>query len=156
MKRAFTLIEIIFVIAVILLVASLGVGGYTASRRNMAIDLETDRLVVLLHELRDASKKGNVCHGIRLKKNEAPRKIEKTYLNKKSGCSNEEKQSEISWEGEVETNELSVIFIPPHGEMKIEPVNEETEIRVNLKRNPGNTRTVMLEPETGRIEKLGN
>lgn len=154
MKRAFTLIEIIFVIAVILLVASLGVGGYTASRRNMAIDLETDRLVVLLHELRDASKKGNVCHGLRLKKNEAPRKIEKAYLNKKSGCGGEEKQSEISWEGEVETTELSIIFIPPHGEMKIEPVNEKTEVQVNLKKSSGTKRTIILEPQTGKIEKL--
>lgn len=153
MKRAFTLIEIIFVIAVILLVAALGVGGYTASRRNMAIDLETDRLVVLLHELRDASKKGNVCYGLRLKKNEALLKIEKTYLNKKAGCGDVKKQSEILWEGEVDVSELAIIFIPPHGEMKIEPVNEKTEIRVNLKKNHENGRTVLFEPKTGLIKK---
>jgi prepilin-type N-terminal cleavage/methylation domain-containing protein len=164
MIRAFTLIEIIFVIAVILIIAALGAGSYGAARRSMAVDLEADTLVASLHQFRDASRVQPKCAGVRFTKNTSPKKIETAYLNSKQGCDANETLSELVWPDEViisklvlgdaEQNSLSILFIPPHGTMKIVPANEKTEVSIAFKANTTHSRTVVLEPKTGKIEKL--
>lgn len=159
MKHAFTLIEILLVLSVILIVATLGIGSYTVARQNMAIDLEADRLVVVLHELRDASRAGARCLGLRFEKNENPQKIETAYRNPRQGCDPNETSSPIPWSPEIsmaQENAVSVLFIPPHGNMKIQPDAAFVEVILALKKVPQKTRAIMLEPKTGKIWKLHN
>lgn len=156
MKYAFTLIEILLVLSVILIVATLGIGSYTAARQNMAIDLEADRLVVLFHELRDASRTGTRCFGLRFEKNEDPQKIEAAYRNPRQGCDPNETNSPLSWSPEIsvaQENTVSVLFIPPHGNIKIQPDADAAEVTLALKKVPQKTRTIMIEPSTGKIWK---
>lgn len=154
MIRAFTLIEIIFVIAVILIIAGLGAGSYGAARRSMAVDLEADTLVASLHQFRDASRTQPKCVGIRFEKNAAPKKIETAYLNPTQGCDAKETLSALAWSDEVVIlNSLSILFIPPHGTMKIAPTNEKAEVGIAFKQNPAHNRKVFFDPQTGKIEK---
>lgn len=159
MKHAFTLIEILLVLSVILIVAMLGIGSYTAARQNMTIDLEADRLVILFHELRDASRAGARCFGIRFEKNENPQKIEAAYQNPRQGCDPNETSSPLPWSPEISVareNAVSVLFIPPHGNIKIQPDADFAEVTLALKKVPQKTRTITIEHATGRIWKLNN
>lgn len=149
------MIEIIFVIAVILIMAALGAGSYSAARQSAALDLQTDELVALLHQFRNISGSQTKCVGVRFIKNAPPKKIESAYLNPRQGCDAKETLSEMAWSDEMAVlDSLSVVFAPPYGTMKIQPSNEKAEVGIVLKKNPAKSRVIRLEPQTGKIEKL--
>lgn len=155
MTRAYTLIEIIFVIAIILIMVAIGIGSYGAARQSMAVDLQTDELVALLHQLRDTSRSQTKCVGVRFVKNMPPKKIETAYLNPRQGCDAKELLSELAWSDEVVVlNSLSILFVPPHGAMKTGPTNEKAEVEIAFKKNQAKSRKVIFEPRTGKIEKF--
>jgi len=58
-KGGFTMIEVLVVIAIIGLLASLAVGGYTTYRKNTLLDFAADSLVAQLYDMRD-----NTTHGV--------------------------------------------------------------------------------------------
>lgn len=159
----FTLMEIIIVISVVLILAVLGIGSYGVARRAIAIDLETDKLVAALASAREESKIGLLCRGFLFKKNTAVQKIEAAYRNPVLGCDNNYEKSAFPASAEVAVaglteddaavDEFSVIFAPPLGKMQIRHGAKTAEITLALKTGP-NARRILLNSETGKIEKL--
>ncbi|MEK9132909.1 MAG: prepilin-type N-terminal cleavage/methylation domain-containing protein [Patescibacteria group bacterium] len=150
----FTLMEIIIVVGIILILAVMGMGSYSIARRAIVMDLETDKLVALLNSTRDESKKTAKCFGIRFAKNSAPRKIHSIYANYVNGCSNEFALVDVEWSKEIVVGEdLTVIFIPPQGAMKLDPEAKTAQIVLNYN-GTNSVRTISFNTETGKIEKL--
>lgn len=164
MKKAFTLIEILIVISIILIITSIGIGSYTMVRKNMTVDLETDKLVAVMHSLRETSRTEVKCAGLKLTKNSPPEKIEALYKNAVDGCDETETLSEIDWSNEIIISEIaldgikhnvaSVIFVPPMGNMQLKPTASKSDITLALKNGNYKTKTISLDKLTGKIEKL--
>lgn len=163
-KHAFTLIEIIVVVSIVLIMAALGVGSYRAARQNITIDLEADKLMTTLFALRDLSTVKAKCFGARLERGKEPQKIEADFnraLNNASGSGpggcdlRGERRSILPWSPEVEvTNEgISILFMPPHGKIQIFPTMEAKEVNLALKNMPQVARTIIINPASEKIEK---
>ncbi|MBI4994250.1 hypothetical protein HZC21_01225 [Candidatus Peregrinibacteria bacterium] len=163
---AFTLIELLIVIGIIIVLAVAGIASYSTARQNIAVDLETDKLVALLHTLREQSRTGAECAGITFEKGETPSKIEAAYKNKIQKCAGKVNVSDVILSPEIVLTELnldeaardvfSVTFIPPHGTAQFAPEGEEVEIILSVKSKFYLSRTILINRATGKIEKETN
>ncbi|MEK7524041.1 MAG: hypothetical protein AAB588_03330 [Patescibacteria group bacterium] len=161
---AFTLLEIVIVIGIILLLATLGIGSYSAARRSLTIDLETDKLVQLVSSLREISKTSPQCAGIRFETNRPSQKIVYAYKNSVEGCEKNgiltptNGSSEVTitgiQQGTVIVKTASLLFTPPLGTLQIQPTAENLSITLALKNSPTVRRTISFELTTGKIEKI--
>ncbi|MBI5412720.1 prepilin-type N-terminal cleavage/methylation domain-containing protein [Candidatus Peregrinibacteria bacterium] len=160
----FTLIEIIIVISIILIISGIGIFNYTAVRKNMAIDLETDKIVQILNLMREETKSSGRCIGIKFKKSETPARLESAYNGQTKGCDTAAEMAMSEFRELLAVNleedgreipDWSVMFVPPFGAMRFSPdALESAKIVFALKNAEQNTRTVSLEPVSGRIVKM--
>lgn len=161
-KKAYTLIELMIVISIIIIIAGIGVGAYNISRRNAVVEIEANKLTAALHSVRETSKTNSFCYGINFIKNKFPAKIKFPYKNGVCDHSSMTKEnfvwpkeinaSQISADG-TEINEISVVFMPPAGAIEFMPNASEIKIGLAYKTNKKILRSVAVSGETGKIEK---
>lgn len=150
----FTLVEILVFLTIVLIISIVGISSYTSSRRSMLLNIESDRIVSLLHSMREISQTQAKCLGIRFEKDKTPQGIESIYLNKVQKCSPDEKPYPIALENEIISQQsLSVMFIPPAGNMQILPIGVEPRVTMALKLTTSIPTTITLNSQTGKIEK---
>lgn len=165
--KAFTLIEILIVVSIILVISAVGIDIYSSSRKNLVTDLESDKLVSMLHTIREEAKSSSPskCVGIKLAKNENPQKIESPYLSAQKACSDSINTAPMSWNSEAVISEiavddsqkkyLSVLFSPPFGEMQFLGGNGATaQLTVAFKANTQYFKKISINKASGRFEKL--
>lgn len=163
MKRAFTLIELLIVIGIILTLAVFGVGSYSAARQNIALDLEADKIVALLQTLREQSRTSAKCAGITFEKGKIPSQIEAKYQNSKQKCAAKVGVSDVSLNPEIILSEIqldgavrdvfSVVFVPPHGEAEFTPESSEAVLTLKIKSKEYLSREILINRISGKIEK---
>lgn len=166
---AFTLVEILIVISIILIVSAIGAGAYSSARKSLALDLETDRIVAMLHSMRTAAQIAQrnaapKCHGVKFRRNEEPQKIETAYSDPIHGCEDAENLISTNAENAIvagnilldgnSENDLSVLFAPPRGAMKFNRIiGKNAEITIALKRGASRPKVIAINRESGKIEK---
>jgi prepilin-type N-terminal cleavage/methylation domain-containing protein len=163
MKKGFTLMEILVVLGIIVMLATIGLGIFAGSRRSLTVDLETDKLVAAFHALRGEAQTKAKCFGVVFEPNKPPQKIVSAYLNRLQGCSANENQSALPWEKEIvisglaldggSKNELKVWFVPPNGKLKLNPEGAVGEITLAIASPTAISRKILLRTATGVIEK---
>lgn len=172
-KNGFTLIEIIIVISIILIISGIGIGIYANSRKHLVVDLDADKLIALLHSLREEAKTASPakCLGIRFSNDETPLKIESSFDSDSQSCASERSASNIQrsassiqWGAETviadilldssTADDLSVLFVPPFGEIEFSPAGSESEITLSFKRNPSFFKKINLNSLTGKFQKI--
>ncbi len=62
-KKGFTLVEILIVITIVGLLATISIGGYTSFRKSSVLDLAADSIVADIYDARDSAKFGKVIGG---------------------------------------------------------------------------------------------
>ena len=161
MKKGFTLIEILIVISIILVLVGIGLESFARSRQNLLLTIETDKLMTVLHDLRDAAKVAPRCYSIVL----TPQKAEKIvagFKNKIAGCSTENQKSLLSFPPELRISinlddkphdSITINFLPPFGSLSINPAGKKVELRISLQNNNERFYSILLHPDTGKIEK---
>lgn len=160
----FTLIEILIVISIILIISSIGILNYTAVRKNMAIDLETDKIVQTLNSMREETKSLGRCVGVKFEESKMPVRLEAPFKKEIKGCDATVAETAMPQFQELfavnldedgrEMPDWSVMFVPPFGTMRFSPdAIDFAKATFALKNAEQNTRTVSLEPVSGRIEK---
>lgn len=164
MKKAFTLIELLIVIGIIITLAVFGIGSYSAARQNITLDLETDRIVALLQTLREQSRTSAKCAGITFEKGKMPTKIEAKYQNSKQKCANKMGVSDVNLSPEITLSGLqldgvardvfSILFVPPHGEAEFTPESSEAVLTLKIKSKNYLSRDILINRISGKIEKL--
>lgn len=164
-RGGFTLLEILIVISIILIVGVMGAASYTLARRGIAIDLQSDKLVVTMNKLRDEAKISAKCTGIAFANDSAPQLISGEYVKSSRACDGVRTKSPISgWPSDISvtaintdslpTNELEVIFVPPRGVMQIEPAARNVEIQLTFtKTSEPVSRIISISKDSGTIEK---
>lgn len=165
MKKGFTIIELLIVIAVIGIVAGLGVSAYSVARRAIAIELQADSLVAELQSLREDSKRSSVCVGIRLAEKEVPQKITAPFKNKIEGCGEANSQEFLLWPADTAisflqlegrpTKKYDILFVPPLGSIRLSSDAAQAHVWLSLKRAPElNERIVEITALSGVIHKI--
>lgn len=163
MKKGFTLIEILLVLGIVLMLATIGLGVFSGARRNLTIDLETDKLIAAFNSLRANAQAKAECFGIAFEQNKPPRKITASYLNKRQGCDSNEQQflfplpdgiviSGLSIDDGAK-NDMKVWFVPPQGTLQLDPHGEQAEIIVSTASSSGVSKKIVIHAATGVIEK---
>lgn len=163
-KRAFTLIEVLVVMAIITVIAVMGAGAYSLAQQGITLDLAGDTIVGQLHGLRGKAQAQSRCFGMRFIKNHTPEIIEMPLRDRVHGCGNIDKLiqmplrrtvaiGELTTEGTIPTDRLTVIFGPPYGAMQIVPNARTATLTVLNEKNPSSRRVITLNAETGGIEK---
>ena len=134
LSSGFTLIEIIVVISIIMIFAAISLGGFSAMRRTIALDINTDTMVNTLNALRGESQRGITCSGVNFKVQAQPEKITTPYVNATRTCDlSSPQKSPLAWSQDTAVtsikstdaesgvpaneNELTVLFAPPRGTM---------------------------------------
>lgn len=163
MKSGFTLLELIVVVSILLIVAVIGLGSFSMSRRTLVLDLEGDNFVAALYTLRETSRSEPKCTGMRLKKNQPAQKIEWPFKDNACDAGAESRTAyplakEVAF-GKIlldggEAAELEIRFIPPYGLAQFIPGGQRAEVVLSPSAGTGNQRTVSLDRLTGKIEKL--
>lgn len=163
MKKGFTLIEILVVIGIIVMLATIGLGVFSGARRNLTLDLETEKLIAAMQLLRTASQTQSLCVGLRFERNKSPQKITAPYRNRVQKCDPNETREAFPWPKEIaiadlaldETsrNELSVWFIPPQGNLQFKPAGESAVFTLSITSPTMISKKILLHAPTGRIEK---
>lgn len=154
MSKAFTMLEILVVITIIIVLSAIGIGNYRSTKINLTIDLETDKVVAFLQSAREETRAIPNCIEVVFKKNETPQKREGVYKNPVQGCDFSNK-TPISFQLSsdiIPASSIRFLFIPPKGDMQVTP-KETEEIRLVSKNNIGLYRTISWNTRTGRIEK---
>lgn len=139
----FTLIEILIVISIISIIVGVGVTSYGKSRKNLLIDIETDKLVADLQVMRDQTKVAPKCIRVIFKKNTPPEKIELEYKNSVEKCGN--------LTGAPLNGYLTVTFIPPYGTIELQPNTDIAYIKLGIDENF--SRTISINRNTWKIAK---
>ena len=169
-REAFTLLEILIVLAIITTIAVMGAGSYRLARRGIAIDIQSDKIVVLLKpyrdssKFRDASKSTSYCYGMRLEKGVGPQRVEAPYDNAQRKCGEQAVTAMADWPTDIiitgiETDTIPVehavvLFAPPRGRMDLDPSAREIRATIGFENNASNaTRTLSISRDTGTIEK---
>ncbi len=170
-KRGFTIIELLIVITIIMILAVMGAGAYSVGRRIAVMDAHSEKLVSLLHALRDKSKAisaatGAKCYGFIFTKDAIPEQITTPYLNNRAGCDStaEPVRVPLNWQSDVtvksiKTGEsgtppsLKILFSPPHGTIILDEGNHSFTIELQYK---DRTRKIEINESSGRIEKVLN
>lgn len=152
-----------------MILAVMGAGAYSVGRRIAVMDTHTEKLVSLLHSLRDKSKAisgadGAKCYGFIFTKQNIPEQIVTLYKNSREGCdtSVEPVRIPLSWQQDVtvkslhtgENNEpesLQILFAPPHGTIVLDEGNHSFTVELQYK---DRTRTIEINESSGRIEKV--
>jgi len=62
-KKGFTLVEMLIVISIVGLLATISIGGYTRFRKASVLDLSADSIVATIYDARDSAKFGKVMGG---------------------------------------------------------------------------------------------
>jgi prepilin-type N-terminal cleavage/methylation domain-containing protein len=148
MKKAFTLIELLIVIAIIGILTVVSLSSYSSTRQVAEINIQTDTLVTLLRESKGKAQnttpdeEGKLyCIGFQFSQNSVDtdtpqiQKIKVPYKNQFEPCDTEQEpipepglediELEITKinlnEGadSKEVNQLSILYFPPKGEFKI-------------------------------------
>lgn len=173
-REAFTLLEILIVISIITMVSLMGAGSYKLARRGIAIDLQGDKIVVLLNQyrdlskFRDTSKESSTCHGLYFKKGEMPQKVEAPYNPATRTCSDQTTTTLLSdWPSDIVVNTLesdilpleqaTIFFSPPRGRMIFDNNAQSAhEIRATITFHGGAStalRSIVINRDTGTVEK---
>lgn len=163
LKKGFTLIEIVIVIAMIIIISTLGVGSYSSINNNLAIDFFADNFISKIHSTRVTTQSRPKCLGLRLQKNATVKAIESAYKNARAGCEKNKKAttldlgknvvaSQILLDG-IEMESADIFFEPPAGIMKFSTEGKNIEIIFALVADVTKTRTVTIEKSTGKITK---
>ncbi len=172
-NRGFTIIEFLIVITIIMTLAVMGAGAYSAGRKIAVIDLHAEKLVSVLNSLRDKARAGAKsgatpkCYGLTFTVGSAPKLVERNYLNSRELCENTLQPVEaFEWQPDVKLksilvsgNEnsapLDVIFYPPHGNiLPITGISSDQNTRFTfIIEYKDRTRTIEVDETSGRIEK---
>ena len=161
--RAFTLIELLIVISIIMIIATVGITSFSSARMGLVVDLESDKLVSLLHTLRNETRAKSKCFGIAFEKNKPPQKIEAAYKNPVEGC-DKPVSSTLQFDPDLvltdvkldarAQNAMSVTFVPPYGTMQFEPHGNDLELALSLRTGAYVAQTIRISSTTGKIEKM--
>lgn len=160
--------EMLVVIAIITILAFVGLNSYRSSKANLALNLETDKIIAELNSMRSKVKspiRGErpICEGAAFSKDSAPQKISGEYAGPKAGCAQftlygsglTQETAVYSLKADsTEVNSLTVFFTPPSGAMKISAVAEKHEIAeiiLSLKTNTSARRAILINASTGSI-----
>lgn len=164
MKNAFTLIELIIVITILIIITAVGVGAYSGIRRTLLIDLQADTLVTILGNMQSEVKNAPRCVGIRFEQDKAPQRIEAAYSSGTRTCGQVALVSSFALPAELRvaqvradlapTKTLSILFTPPHATVSLQPGSSLGDIIVALKNDAKRYRTVRVHKATGVIEKI--
>lgn len=167
MKRhAFTLIELLIVISVIGILATMAVTAYGTIRVNMAVDLQADKLVAQLHTLRAQAKTQPLCFGVQFN-GARPNVVQAPYIRKDRSCDEENiTMNRLEWPNDISIVDMRVDaaaaenttawFVPPEGKLAIGNGNYTSNLDVVLKIQRGSQirrRQVTLRAASGTIEK---
>lgn len=163
MKKGFTLIEILLVLGIVLMLATIGLGVFSGARQNLSIDLETDKLIAAFNSLRASAQAKAECFGIAFEQNKPPQKITASYLNRRQGCDSNVQQllfplpngiviSNLSIDG-GQKNEFTIWFVPPQGTLQLDPRGEQAEIIISTASSSGVSKKIVIHTATGVIEK---
>lgn len=162
MRRAFTLIELLIVISIVLVLTTIGITSFSAARKNLTIDLESDTLIAMLHTLRNETRTLSGCRGISFMKNRPTQKIEAEYENPVKGCgaphsaasalSSEIVISNIMIDNRTHDS-FSIMFTPPYGIATFSPSGEIGEVTLALRNAVARSKTIRINKVTGSIEK---
>ena len=162
-RKAFTLIELLIVIGIIITLAVFGIGSYSAARQNMTLDLEADRLVALIHTLREQSRTSPKCAGITFEKGKMPTEISAKYQNSKQKCAAKVNVSDVVLAPEIILSALklddtdrdvfSVLFVPPQGEAEFMPESSSAQLTLKIKSKNYLSRDILINRISGKIEK---
>lgn len=160
-NSAFTLLEILLVIAIIAILAMAGAGSYSIARRGIAVDLETDKIIALLQDLREQTKISATCIKVQFLKNQ--QKITKEtaqYENRRCGnfSSSDIPLNSNIVTADITANEtardnLAVLFTPPFGALSSEPTAQTAEIKLAFKTNQTAWKKISINLISGKIEK---
>ncbi|GEM_PF-4515265 len=163
MKKGFTLIEILVVIGIIVMLATIGLGVFSGARRNLTLDLETDKLIAALQSLRTTAQTQSLCVGLQFERSKSPQKITAAYRNRVQKCDSNETREAFPWPKEIafadllldETSrkDLSVWFIPPQGNLQLQPPGKSAELTLAITAPTMISKKISLHAATGRIEK---
>lgn len=170
MKRyaAFSLIEMVIVISIITIMSTIGITSYRSAKRGILIDIESDKLVVLMQKMRSQTRAGGQtkpqCFGVFFKLNEKPQQLVTTYNTETKKCNAEgadAETSDIEWSDELalqhitadqsEPSELKIFFLPPHGDLKMKPLSAD--LLVGFTGGFPQQRRIFINGASGTIEK---
>lgn len=169
--HAFTLVEILVVIAIIAIFAVIGLGSYRGARNTLVIDLEADKLVAFLQSAREETREAPHCVVIQFLGG-ALERYQVPFINPVAGCGeipqNGATISPISFpfdkdvslagiilDGKQQTS-AKIIFSPPNGRISFGPAGAQESLSLGLNSVPGLIRTVTVTSATGQIEKIKN
>ncbi len=169
MKRhGFTLIEILIVITVIAILATMAVGAYGLIRVNMAIDLQADKVVAQFHTLRAEAQTQANCIGMRFKTGEYPQMVYVPYIQRQRICEVDSANKRIvpmSWPPDISVDqmymnadtrdtEIIVWFVPPEGKLKLENPADVLDVMLKIQRGSQvRCRQVSISAASETIEK---
>lgn len=167
MKHAFTLIEIMVVIFIILIFAVIGTGAYSAVRQRLIPDIETDKVIAMLNSLRSTARSSGMCEGLIFTKNAPMQRTESAYVNPSQPCAEPTTKIATPFTQSVALSAITidntsrdtiqVQFIPPQGSLDFALQQGETGAQAVLTiasaNAPENFKTVVINKLSGVIEK---
>lgn len=168
-KPAFTLIEILIVISIIAILATLAIGNYNNIRSKIENQFTIDTLV---QEFRNQSKLSQnqnqpTCHSIQIKTEEnsiikttAPfqassRTCQETNDNNTINLLENSQLKIISITMDnIESKEQTITFTPPSGLPQNLTNKNNLKIQFNTETEPENLKTILINLRNGSIQKL--
>lgn len=173
-KTGFTLIELMIVISIILILSTLGISSYRSVRASLVLDMEADKLVLLLQGFEAQTRVSSNSQGARCIRavfdpEKSPQQYTAIYRNAVQGCDwDKATVSNIALSEDVAIeNRVVVSFIPPRGQIQVDVSSlgrsvapagtfdlQKTALILSLKRNPETIRHVVLNQISGTIQKI--
>lgn len=160
--RAFTMIELIIVLAVIAVISLIGYSAFFSSRMNITIELAHEDLRAELHKLRTQTQREPTCATVTFARNGVPR-IARTAIVS-GACAPPTAagfQPIIQARGvhvekilldESEVDSVGILFTSPRGNFTFTPDAQRVSIELAIARRPAFSRMIELEAASGRIE----
>lgn len=156
-NRAFTLIEILVVISIILVLSGIGIANYRSARHSVMLDLEADKLVVLLQNSQTETRAKSLCIEVKFEKNKAPEKREGTLQRKEKCDFGTTPYTRLNIGHDVTSlSDLVLVFIPPKGKIQTYPGTIESDIKISFNREQAVSRTVTINRISGAINRRLN
>jgi prepilin-type N-terminal cleavage/methylation domain-containing protein len=181
-ERGFTLVEMLVVIFIIGILATMAIGGYTKYRKVALIKLSAEGVVASLYEARDGVRLGEQdgtdgakCYGLKFSTEGGIEKVSAEFSGVKNweadgwvsgGC------GVVSGDGVIDLDDLvtvedvslgdgcSILFEPPSGEVYVDSCLPEEDLKVLLNYGEGDDddykREVIINLENGvsKIQKI--